>query len=126
VKVFDLRHLKGNIPAIALADSFQEEVKMAYKLRDAKYHVVNIYGFDFDAERHVALMAMELGDDTLEDRAKNLHIRHQRHDGLGMFGNDYISPKDRKSIWTQLVQIVLVLGQHNIVSQKINKIILYS
>jgi len=88
---------------------------MAYKMRDAKYHVVNIYGFDFDSERRVALMAMELGDQTLEDRAKYLNMTRPRNQQI-RFIQDFILPKDRKNIWTQLVQIILVLNQHNIVS----------
>jgi len=44
-------------------------------------------------------MAMELGDHTLEDRAKYLNMKQVRHTTMG----DFISPKDRKSIWTQIV-----------------------
>lgn len=94
-----------------------EEVKMAFRLRDAQYHVANIYGFDFDGERRLALMALELGDETLQDRANYLH--HQ-HVSSGMYNGDFISPIDRKSIWKQMVQIILVLHQHNIVSSDYN------
>ncbi len=115
--------MRSDISPSMLANSFKEEVKMSYKLRDAKYHVANIYGFDFDAEKRVALMAMELGDDTLEDRVKDLNMRQSRHPSMGMT-NHLIPPKDRKNIWTQMVQIILVLDQHNIVSQKEKKILL--
>jgi len=115
VKVFDLRRIRPDVSPLSLANSFKEEVKMAYKMRDAKYHVVNIYGFDFDSERRVALMAMELGDQTLEDRAKYLNMTRPRNPQM-RFIQDFILPKDRKNIWTQLVQIILVLNQHNIVS----------
>jgi hypothetical protein len=57
-------------------------------------------------------MAMELGDHTLEDRAKYLNMKQVRHTTMG----DFISPKDRKSIWIQIVEIVLVLNQDNILS----------
>lgn len=106
MKIFDLRRMRSDISPSSLGNSFKEEVKM----RDDKYHLVNIYGFDFDPERRVALMAMELGDQTLEDRAKYLNMTQGKHTTMG----DFISPKDRKSIWIQIVDIVLVLNQHNI------------
>lgn len=115
MKVFNIGKLNGNISTRALVDSFQEEVKMSYRMRDAKYHVVYIYGFDFDIHRSLAFVAMELGDDTLEDRANYLHMNHR---ASPMFNGDFISPTDRKSIWMQLVQIVIVLDQHKIVSEK--------
>jgi len=86
---------------------------MAYIMRGANNFVVNIYGFDFDSQRRVALMAMELGNDSLQDRVQNLH---RMHPGSKMIGNDYISAGHRKNIWIQLVNIILALHQHNVVS----------
>ncbi len=114
--MFNFRRLRYYVNRLALVNSFEEEVRMTYQMRDAKYHVVNIYGFDFDLQRQLALMAMELGDDTLEDRVKKLHMMHPRYVGSGMSGDDYISAVDRKNIWVQLVNIVLELYRHNIVS----------
>jgi len=109
VKVFDLRQIR-DVPPEILVKSFKDEVKMAHRLRDAKSHVVNIFGFDFDPSRHVALLAMELGDETLESRAKQLHSTRNQ-----LAHHDFISSKDRKAIWLQLSQILFVLNQHHIV-----------
>ena len=89
---------------------------MGYRMRNARDHVVNIYGFDFDPPRHVALMAMELGDDSLQQRIKKLHRRQSGYSKTGTIRDDYISSKDRKNIWVQLVEIIMILHRNNIVS----------
>jgi hypothetical protein len=96
--------------------SFSDEVKMTYEMRDAKKYVVTMYGSDFDSQRRVALMAMELGNDSLKDRVKNLHRMRSGSDQI--IDSDYIPARDRKNIWIQLVNILLALHQHNIVSRK--------
>jgi serine/threonine protein kinase len=113
VKVFDLRREGAHSNLRSLTSMFEQEVAMLYRLRDAKNHVVNIYGFDFDKQNRVALIAMELGDDSLEERVKKLHFKY---DVSGPISGDYISARDRKYIWIQLVKILLALHQHNVVS----------
>lgn len=56
-------------------NSFDKEVKMAFRMRQATKHVVKIFGFDFDPKLGLGLMAMELGGDTLETRIEKLHAQ---------------------------------------------------
>jgi len=104
-------------------ESFEKEIKMAYKMRQATRHVVTIYGFDFDMRRGLALMAMELGGDTLAIRIEKLHAtkdmarRHQRANGKLVGTGDYIPARDRKNIWVQLANIVQSLHNHRVVSK---------
>ena len=106
---------------IELIDSFDKEVKMAYRMRQETRHVVTIYGFDFDPRTGLALVAMELGGDTLSKRVEILHMlknatnQHGSMDMLSRRGRDYISPMDRKSIWVQLMNIVQILHRHHVV-----------
>ncbi len=113
VKVFDLRRLRHDINLITLAKSFDDEIKMAYAMRDATNYVVTIYGFDFDPQRHVALMSMELGNDSLE---KRVEILHRMNPESQMIDGSYISARDRKNIWIQLINIIFALYRHNVVS----------
>jgi hypothetical protein len=105
----------GQVNPAGLANSFKEEVRMAYRMRDSSNYVVTIYGFDFDPARLVALLAMELGDDSLQDRIHTLHQSHPKRYGVGIHGNDYIPASDRKNIWVQFVGIIMALQKHNIV-----------
>lgn len=102
-------------------ESFEKEIRMAYKMRQETRHVVTIYGFDFDMNKGLALMAMELGGDTLAARIEKLHaMKHMRRktgpldEGPG--SNEYILPRDRKNIWVQLANIVQILHRHRVVS----------
>ncbi len=96
---------------------------MAYKMRQETRHVVTIYGFDFDMRRGLALMAMELGGDTLAARIEKLHAvkdmarRRQQANGKLVGSGDYIPPRERKSIWVQLANIVQSLHNHRVVSR---------
>lgn len=104
-----------------LMESFEKEIRMAYKMRQETRHVVTIFGFDFDMKKGLALMAMELGGDTLSTRIEKLHalknaprkmpIQDEMHGASG----DYISPRDRKNIWIQLANIVQTLHRHHVV-----------
>ncbi len=108
---------------MTLMESFEKEVKMAYKMRQETRHVVTIYGFDFDPRSGLALMAMELGGDTLTKRIEALHMakdtrrRHHHMDGMLSILGDYISPRERKNIWVQLNNIVQTLHRHRVVSR---------
>lgn len=103
-------------------ESFQKEIKMAFKMRKETRHVVTIYGFDFDPHSGLALMAMELGGDTLRTRIEKLHGRkdmqrkHHRRDGTVSISSDYISSRERKNIWIQLANIIQTLHRHRVVS----------
>ena len=105
-----------------LMDSFEKEIEVAYKMRQATRHVVTIYGFDFNPRCGLALIAMELGDDSLEKRIQQLHDmqrakrRLHRSDANLHKSNDYIPRQDRKNMWTQLVNIVQTLNKYNVVS----------
>jgi len=105
-----------------LTESFEKEIKMAYKMRQETHHVVTIYGFDFDSRMGLALMAMELGGDTLVKRVENLHgiqdMQRKRHhrDGTMAISRDYIPSRERKNIWVQIVNIVQTLHRHHVVS----------
>ena len=68
------KELRVIFDPLTLMESFEKEIKMAYKMRKETRHVVTIYGFDFDPQRGLALMAMELGGDTLAKRIEVLHI----------------------------------------------------
>ncbi|CAF3632228.1 unnamed protein product [Adineta steineri] len=103
VKVFNLRKLRRNINRLALINSFKAEVEMTSSMRNVTNHVVNIYGFDFDGRTKLAFIAMELGDQTLQDRVKELHRMHSQYIRSGMGDDDYISARERKNIWIQLV-----------------------
>lgn len=123
IKTIDInRRARGGISdPRQLVDSFQKEVKMAYKMRQETQHVVTIYGFDFDPRRGLAMMAMELGGDTLAKRIEILHgmdaaarVQHF-FDGSMSRSGDYISPMERKNIWTQLNNIVQTLHRYRVV-----------
>ncbi|CAF4353062.1 unnamed protein product, partial [Adineta steineri] len=53
VKVFNFNKLKRNIDPSTLLTSFQDEVKTIFAIRNARNYVVNVYDFDFDAQRRV-------------------------------------------------------------------------
>ncbi|UJR24403.1 hypothetical protein I4U23_005780 [Adineta vaga] len=112
VKVFDLNRLRPGMNIMRIVQSFQDEVEMIYRMRSARQYVVSVYGFDFDSNRRVALLAMELGSESLQDRAINLHFTNLKS---AMIGDEFISARDRKQFWIQLVNILLVLHQLNIV-----------
>ena len=124
VKTIDLnRRGSGQFDPLTLINSFEKEIKMAYAMRQETRHVVTIYGFDFNARTGLALMAMELGGDTLTKRVERLHYmkgmqrrQHRGRDAMMMSGRDYISSRERKNIWVQLVEIVLTLHRHHVVS----------
>ena len=123
VKTIDISgRTSSQFDPISLIDSFDKEITMAYKMRQETQHVVTIYGFDFDVKSGLALMAMELGGDTLANRVEKLHrirdARRKHADGRAVLrkGTDYISAADRKNIWVQLVNIVLTLNRHHVVS----------
>lgn len=79
---------------------------MIYRMREEREHVVTVYGFDVDSTRHVALLAMELGGESLLERAFRLHSRAE---------DDFIPTAERKNIWMQLVNILVILHRRNIV-----------
>ena len=114
----------GNFDPLTLISSFEKEIKMAYAMRQETRHVVTIYGFDFNARTGLALMAMELGGDTLSKRVERLHfmrdMQRRQHRGrdamMTLPGRDFISSRERKNIWVQLVEIVLTLHRHRVVS----------
>ncbi len=112
----------GEFDRFTLVESFQKEITMAYKMRKETRHVVTIYGFDFDPRTGLALMAMELGGDSLAKRIKVLHMakdmkrRRHHNDGTVSRSSDYIPSRERKNIWVQLVNIVQTLHRHRIVS----------
>ncbi|CAF1309839.1 unnamed protein product [Adineta ricciae] len=112
VKVFDLNRLRPGMNVNRLVQSFQDEVQMIYRMRGAERYVVHVYGFDFDAQRRVALLAMELGGESLQDRATNLYQSSLKSP---MIGDDFIPARERKHFWIQLVNIILVLHHYNIV-----------
>jgi hypothetical protein len=95
---------------------------MAYKMRQETRNVVTIYGFDFDLRTGLALIAMELGEDTLDQRVKRLHsmkdmkMRHHNIRDAMLPAGDYISSRERKNMWVQLVNIVQTLHRHHVVS----------
>ena len=72
-------------------------------------------------KKGLALMAMELGGDTLSTRIEKLHAlkNAQRkipvYDEMNGPSSDYISPRDRKNIWIQLANIVQTLHRHHVV-----------
>ena len=123
VKVIDInRRAGGTFNPSQLIESFNKEVTMAYRMREQTKHVVTIFGFDFDPRRGLALLAMELGGETLTKRIvrlnmmKNMTRRHRQFDGRPGIGGDYISPRERKNIWVQLFNIIETLHQHHVVS----------
>ena len=96
---------------------------MAYKMRQETQHVVTIYGFDFDSRAGLALMAMELGGDTLAKRIEALHLvkdarrRAHHRKTIALSSGDYIPTRERKNIWVQLNNIVQTLHRHRVVSR---------
>ncbi|CAF0746667.1 unnamed protein product [Adineta ricciae] len=112
VKVFDLRRRRSASKALHLTRSFETEIRMAYEMRNAGNYAATIYGFEFDRQRNVALIAMELGDDSLKNRVQTLHRSHR---GSETAGHDYISASDRKNIWLQLVEIILALDRLHVI-----------
>ncbi len=94
-------------------NSFENEVKMANRMRDEINHVVTIYTYDFNQQKRMGLIVMELGNEPLKTRVENLHQMHLRS---GNNDYDYISAQDRKNIWIQLFNIVFALHRHNVVS----------
>ncbi len=128
VKTIDVsgRTGTGGFDPFTLMESFEKEIKMAYKMRQETRHVVTIYGFDFDPRFGLALMAMELGGDSLAQRIETLHMmkdkrrRHRHHhmDGMNFTSTgDYIPSRERKNIWVQLNNIVQTLHRHRVVSR---------
>ncbi|CAF1646541.1 unnamed protein product [Adineta ricciae] len=122
VKAIDISGRDGNqFEPTMLMESFEKEIRMAYKMRQETRHVVTIFGFDFDMKKGLALMAMELGGDTLSTRIEKLHAvkNAQRkipiYDEMNGPSSDYISPRDRKNIWIQLANIVQTLHRHHVV-----------
>jgi hypothetical protein len=117
------RRARGSFNPSELIDSFNKEVTMAYRMREQTQHVVTIFGFDFDPRRGLALLAMELGGDTLTKRIAKLHMRknmtrrHRRFDGRPGIGGDYISPHERKNIWIPLCNIIQTLHKYHVVSR---------
>ena len=121
-----------------LVKSIEKEIRMAYTLRRATQHVVTIYGFDFDPRTGLALMAMELGGDTLTKRIQMLHMmkdarrhhhHHHRHymDGMISKAGDYIPSRERKDIWIQLHDIVKALHHYGVVCRSNHySVLLYS
>ena len=102
-----------------LIESFDKEIKMAYKMRQETKHVVTIYGFDFDPSSGLALVAMELGGDSLAKVIEKLHTKkilrkkHGFYDGSS--SSDYIPAVERKNIWVQLTKILMTLNHHRVV-----------
>lgn len=117
VKTIDISgRTSSQFDPVSLIDSFNQEVKMAYRMRQETRHVVTIYGFDFDMPSGLALMAMELGGDTLAVRIEKLHLMKQA-EAIVPKGTDYIPTGERKNIWRQLVKIVLALDRYDVVSR---------
>jgi serine/threonine protein kinase len=124
VKIIDIsRRSENQFNPLFLMESFEKEIKMAYKMRQETRHVVTIYGFDFSERKGLLLMAMELGGDTLSTRIERLHgtqdmkRRDGRFDGRRAPRGDFIPARERKSIWVQLVNIVQTLHRHQVVSK---------
>ena len=115
MKVFNLNQTRNLQGLLALAKSFQDEIRMSYKMRFSTSHVVTVYGFDLDLQRRVGLVSMELGDDSLEERVRTLHMMYYSPNGRGMIDGEFIAPVDRKNIWFQIVNIALELVRHRVV-----------
>lgn len=107
-----MNRFRNGINAEGLVGSFAHEVGMLYRMRNETQHVVTIYGFDFAVNRRAALLAMELGGESLAERAKTLH---RMNVGSEKSGDEYIPAAERKAFWIQLVNIAIVLHQNGIV-----------
>jgi serine/threonine protein kinase len=56
---------------------------------------------------------MDIGDENLDDIIKNLHQQYEKMCGVSYL-NEYISPRDRQTIWKELVAIVAALARNGI------------
>ncbi|CAF0819456.1 unnamed protein product [Adineta steineri] len=112
VKIYDFGRSKDHINSTQRLDSFKTEIRMGYKMRHEVNNAVTVFGFDLDRQRHLGLLVMELGEESLTERVKNLHTMHS---GSEAEGYDYITATARKNIWIQLVNIAVALKRNNIV-----------
>jgi serine/threonine protein kinase len=94
-------------------NSFENEIKMTSRMRDEINSVVTMYTYDFNQQKRMGFIVMELGNESLKDRVESLHQMHLR---TASNDYDYISAQDRKNIWIQLFNIVSALHRHNVVS----------
>jgi serine/threonine protein kinase len=83
-----------------LSESILTEIEMSKRLARASNHVVHMYDFDFDRQRGLAFLVMELGEKDLEKALKE---------------RSRLTPPERKEIWRQLIDIALVLHRSKIV-----------
>ena len=97
-------------------NSFTTEVKMAKKMRNETRHIVTMYGYEYIPRHGVGFIAMELSNESFLDRIQNLHQTQLRSRM-----SDYISPRERQRIWSQLVSVILALHQHGVVSENRDK-----
>ncbi|CAF0959498.1 unnamed protein product [Adineta steineri] len=113
VKVFDLSRSGNRIRLNERQNSFRNEIKMLDRMRNETEHIVTMYTFEYNPRISMAFIAMELADESLIDRVKNLHQRHLRSRMFDRF--DFISANDRQNIWIQLVNIILTLHRYGII-----------
>lgn len=99
MKVVSLATL-SNGEAEILAESIITEIEMSKRLSKASKHVVHMYDFDFHRQTGLAFLVMELGEKNLEELLKE---------------RSRLPSADRKAVWRQLVDIAVVLHNHNIV-----------
>ncbi|UJR19464.1 hypothetical protein I4U23_022595 [Adineta vaga] len=112
VKVFDLNRFRQNVTTQEILKSFKDENEIICQIRNVHQYIIEVYGYDFDAHRNVILVSMELANESLTNRVQYLHENISKSN---LLRNDFISAKDRKDLWIQLVNILLVLHQFNIV-----------
>ncbi|UJR38642.1 hypothetical protein I4U23_031307 [Adineta vaga] len=113
IKIFDFNRSSNRISLNERLNSFRTEIKMANRMRNETEHVVTIYGYELNSKYSLGFIVMELADELLIDRVRNLHRIHSRSKVLDY--EDYISSKDRQIIWIQLVNIILALHRYGVV-----------
>ncbi|CAF1492428.1 unnamed protein product [Adineta ricciae] len=110
VKVFDFNRAKNPMGYNDRLNSFTTEVKMARKMRNETRHIVTMYGYEYIPRHGVGFIAMELSNESFLDRIQNLHQTQLRSRA-----SDYISPRERQRIWSQLVNVILALHQYGVI-----------
>ncbi|CAF3519336.1 unnamed protein product [Adineta steineri] len=117
VKIVDFNHSGNNASLNERLSSFRTEIKMISKMRNEIEYVVTMYGYEFNPRYGMGFIILELADESLIDRVRNLHQRHLRSKIFDRY--DYIPSKDRQEIWVQLMNIILALHRHRIVHRDI-------
>ncbi|CAF1354462.1 unnamed protein product [Adineta ricciae] len=116
VKVFDFNYSRNNINSSQRVRSFRNEIQMARRMHEEMNYVATVYAVDLDRQRRIGFIAMELGNRPFRDKIEDLH---QMHFQSPKTGYDYITAKDRKNIWIQLVNILCALYRHDVVHRDI-------